>query len=240
VCSHYGDLKHDFLYRGDILRDVPFVSLDAGEIQVQSPDMPETPPLLRPQFTFERDHPDRGEKSLVCVANLERLPGIVVLRTCEANKPFNKHKVFGSVLVAPIRPFSEFGTDKNTGIPFHELVLKGFPHLDDPDAPPGDAWRFMVLAPCAVHGLPEGGMVCLREMQPVPIRHLLQCTKIARLAISTVGVLDYRVGMFLQQTEQDNASDDAAEGPDSPIVAKFKRGKEKEAARLAQAATKAQ
>jgi hypothetical protein len=195
--------------------------------------MPDTPPLLRPTFVFERDHPKRTQEAMPCVATLERLPGVVVLRTCEANKPFNKYKVFGSVMVAPVRPFSDFSVDEHTKRPFHELVLEGFPNLENPDEPPGDAWRFMVLMPCAEHGLPDGGIVCFREMQPVPIRHLLGCEKITRLAIPTVAVLDYRVGMFFQQTEKDNEGDAAPEGPDSPIVAKYKRGKAKEAARLA-------
>jgi len=240
VCEHYSPLKHDFLYRGDVLRDVPFVSLDAGEIQVLAPEMPDTPPLLRPVFAFERDHPRRGQEAMTCVALLERLPGVVVYRTCEANKPMKKYKMFGSVMVAPIRPFAQFSVDEHTGRPFHELILEGFPNLEIPEEPPGDAWRFMVLMPCAEHGLPEGGIVCFREMQPVPIRHLLGCEKITRLAISTVGVLDYRIGMFFQQTEKDNEGDSAPEGPDSPIVAKYKRGKEKEAARTAATATAAQ
>ena len=153
-----------------------------------------------------------------------------MLRTCEANKRSKKHRVFGSILVAPIRPFDAFGMDKNTGRPYHELIIEGFPDLEDPAKPPGQCLRFMALNPCEEH-LTAGGIICFREMQPIPIRHLLSLEKITRLSIPTVGALDYRLAMYLQQEDEDNEKDAAEVGPESEIVAAYRRGKEKEAAR---------
>lgn len=169
---------------------------------------------------------------MVCVARLERLPGVVITRTCEGNKRIKPPRVPGSVLIAPIRPFSAFPTDARTGRPFHELVLAGFPPEHE-DEEPGQCYRFMVLNPCATHGLAEGGMICFREMQPVPIRHALSCEKITRLSIRSVGVLDQRLALHLQQSNEDNVKDDAPVEADSPIVTAFKRRKAKDADRLA-------
>jgi hypothetical protein len=221
VCEHYADIKRDYLYRGDVLRAVPFVSLDANPISVRAAEDPKLPTFQQAPFADESE--TAGIKyPVLCVATLERLDGVVLTRTCEANKRPKQSKVFGSVMVAPIRPFNDFAIDKHTGRPFHELVLEGFP-ADSPDEPPGQCLRFMFLQPCADHGLPNGGLVCFREAQPVPIRHLLNCERVTRLAIPTVGALDYRFSVYMQQTEDDNSQDSAPEGPESPIVAGHKK-----------------
>lgn len=229
MCSHYSAVKADYLYRGDVLDAVPFVSLDAGEIRVAAPPSNE-PSYLHPEFVSEMDHPQAGRADLACVATLSRLPGVVILRTCEANKRPKQSKVFGSVLVAPIRPFTDFSVDTHTGKQFHELVLDGFPP-DNPSEPAGECYRFMVLPDCIEHQMPNGGMVCFREMQPVPIRHLLNCRKITRLAIPTVGAMDFRLAMYLQQDHDDNAKDAAPIEADSEIVAAHRKRREKQAER---------
>lgn len=236
MCEYYSALKQDYLYRGDVLNAVPFISLDAGEIKIEAPP-PEggRPSYTTPAFVYESERaPVEGPVS--CVAQLERLPGVVLLRTCEANKRNSKLKVPPVILVAPIRPFSAFAPDTVTGRPFHELVLDGFPS-EDPDGENGQCYRFMVLPPCEVHGLPDGGMVCFREAQPVPLRHLLACSKIARLSLKTVNILDFRFGFYMQQQDEDNAADDAPEGDDSPIVAAYKKRVEKRAQRAGTATT---
>ncbi len=219
VCEHYAELKNDYLYRGDVLKSVPFVSLDANEIFIESPEDAKQPSFQRAPFVAEKSVSDL-EYPVTCAAGLERLPGVVMLRTCEANKRNSGFKVYGSILVAPIRPFSAFPVDQTTGKPFHELVLNGFP---SESAEPGECYRFMVLPPCSDHCMPEGGMVCFREMQPVPTRHLLGLEKITRLAIPTVGVLDYRFGLYMQQQTEDDAKDNAPLEDDSPIVAAYKK-----------------
>jgi len=126
------------------------------------------------------------------------------------------------ISVAPVRPFTSFPVDKITNRPFHELVLEGFP-AENQTGESGQCYRFMVLPPCEAHGLPDGGMICFREAQPVPIRHLLGCERIARLAIKTVNIMDFRYGLYMQQQDEDNAADEADEGSDSPIVSAYKK-----------------
>ena len=214
-----------------MLSAVPFVSIDPGPIHVAAPDDPKSPSFLRPEFVQEEAIRGDGRPA-VCVARLERLPGGVISRTCEGNKRFKPPRVPGSIHIAPIRPFSAFPPDDRTGRPFHELVLEGFPPEHE-DEEPGQCYRFMVLNQCADHGLPEGGIVCFREMQPVPIRHALLSEKIARLSILSVGVLDQRLASHFQQSENDNAQDAAAAGADSDIVMRFKRKQSKDAERVA-------
>lgn len=219
MCEHYAATKGDYLYRGDVLKSVPFVSLDAGDIFIESPDDTEQPSFQRAPFVAESSFAD-VQYPVTCAAKLERLSGVVMLRTCEGNKRHSGYKIYPSILVAPIRPFDAFPIDKITGRPFHELVLEGFPS----DAgEPGECYRFMVLPQCGEHGMPQGGMVCFREMQPVPIRHLLGLEKTTRLAIPTVGVLDYRFGLYMQQSAEDDAKDAAPLEEASPIVAAYNK-----------------
>ncbi|MGI8961821.1 MAG: hypothetical protein ACR2IV_19095 [Bryobacteraceae bacterium] len=220
MCEHYAEIKSDYLYRGDVLKAVPFVSLDANEVYVESPEEVNQPSFQRASFIAEKsvvkiDYP------VTCAAKLERLPGVVMLRTCEGNKRHSGLKIPPVILMAPIRPFTAFPIDKTTNKPFHELVLTGFPQ--DSEEEPGECYRFMVLMSCEEHGLPDGGLVCFREAQPVPIRHLLGLEKITRLAIPTVGVLDFRLSMYMQQQDDDNDKDAAPVEADSPIVAAFKK-----------------
>jgi hypothetical protein len=235
VCSHYAEIKRDYLYRGDVLDAVPFVSLDARDIRVEAPPSKDIPSYYRADFIPERDHPQAGKAELACVAKLERLPGVVILRTCEANKRPKQRKVFGSVLVAPIRPFDSFALDQHTQRPFHELVLEGFP-ADDPSEPPGECYRFMLLPLCQQHGLPKGGMICFREMQPVPISHLLSCKRVTRLGLEMVGALDQRIAMYLQQSDDDNEKDAAPLEADSEIVAAHKKRQEMQVQRASESA----
>jgi hypothetical protein len=220
VCEHYAAPKGDYLYRGDVLDAVPFVSLDAEPISIETPEDAQ-PSFRRPEFVLEGTVEERLEYPVSCVASLERLPGVVMLRTCEANKRHSGKKVFASILIAPVRPFGSFPVDQITGRPFHELVLSGFP--SDRSDEVGECFRFMVLPECGDHGMLGGGMVCFREMQPVPIMHLLDRRKITRLAIPTVGILDYRFAMYMQQSEDDDAKDSEPEGADSPIIAANKK-----------------
>lgn len=236
MCDYYKEVKFDYLYRGDILESVPFISLDLGEIFVEPPA--DAKKARYQQSPFQPEGETRLSYPVACVASLERLPGVVLLRTCEANKRPKKLKVFGSVLVAPVRPFSAFPVDTHRGKPFHELVLEGFPP-DNPDEEPGECYRFMALAPCAVHGMADGGMVCFREAQPVPIRHLLACKKIVRLSIEPVNVMDYRYSMYMQQGDVDNAMDDAVPESDSPVVAAYKKRLMKQEERQAAATAEA-
>jgi len=231
VCEHYTTLKRDYLYRGDVLTAVPFISHDAGEIRVEAPPPPKgQPAYTQPAFIPESESTKR-QGAIACVAQLERLHGVVLLRTCEANKRTHRLKVPPAVLVAPIRPFDDFGIDKTTNRPFHELILEGFP-ANDPTEEPGQCYRFMVLPPCAEHGIPDGGIVCFREAQPVPIRHLLACEKLTRLSIESVNVLDFRYGTYMQQQAEDNVADSAPEGEDSTVVAAFKKRLVKQAERV--------
>lgn len=230
VCDHYADLKRDYLYRGDVLKAVPFVSLDAEPISVETPEDAQ-PSFRKPAFVLE-EKASNLKYPVACVASLERLPGVVMLRTCEANKRHSGKKIFASILVAPVRRFSEFPNDQVTGRPFHELVLSGFP--TDKEGENAECFRFMVLPPCSGHGMPDGGMVCLREMQPVPIMHLLGLEKIARLSIPSVGVLDYRFAMFMQQSEDDDEKDAAAPEADSPIIVAYKKNLAKREERRAE------
>jgi hypothetical protein len=219
VCEHYATLKYDYLYRGDVLNAVPFVSLDAEPISVETPEDAQ-PSFRKPAFVLESTASDL-KYPVACVASLERLPGVVMLRTCEANKKHSGKKIFASILVAPVRRFTEFPVDQSTGRPFHDLVLSGFPTEKEGEL--GECFRFMVLPPCPQHSIPDGGVVCFREAQPIPIMHLLGLEKIARLSIPTVGVLDYRFAMFMQQSENDDEKDAAPPEADSPIVAAYKK-----------------
>lgn len=228
MCKYYAELKSDYLYRGDVLNAVPFVSLDAGGLLLQAPYGDQ--PLISAPFEEEQS-PHQCSAPRGCVAIVERLPAVVITRTCEANKRWDKKKrrIYPGVMVAPVRPFAEFPVDASTGRPFHELVLEGFPR--DGDEEQGQCYRFMVLPPCNSHGLPDGGMVCFREMQPVHLRHLLLAEKITRLSQISVGVLSERLHAYLEQTEEDYAADGAPEGPPSPIVASFNKKLQREAER---------
>jgi hypothetical protein len=220
VCNRYAETKGDFLYRGDVLKAVPFVLLDVGDVYVQRPDDPKAPSFIQPNFEVEQAV-NEDKAGVACVASLSRMTGVVITRTCEANKPYSK-RVPPFIQVAPVRPLDYFGIDKHTGRPFYELVLQGFPGAH-PDEEPGQCFRYMVLEPCPDHGLPNGGLVCLREMQAVPLGKLLGAEKITRLSIDTVRVLDQRLAMYYGQTERDNDGDAAPVGEDSPVVRSHKR-----------------
>lgn len=101
MCEHYADVKSDYLYRGDVLKAVPFVSLDAGPISVKTPEDPKLPTFQQAPFADEAGV-DTVKYPVLCVGTLERLNGVVLTRTCEANKRPKQSKVFGSVMVAPI------------------------------------------------------------------------------------------------------------------------------------------
>jgi hypothetical protein len=234
VCKRYERSKHDFLYRGDVLKAVPFVSLDVGEIYVQRTEDARSPSFIQAPFEPE-SQPAEDQDGIACVASLTRMTGVVITRTCEANKPYSK-RVSPYVQVAPVRPLDYFGNDKHTGRPFYELVLNGFPN-EHPNEEPGQCFRYMVLEPCPDHGLPAGGIICLREMQPVPLGKLLGSQKITRLSIDVVRVLDQRLAMYLGQTEEDNAGDAAPPGEDSAVVRSYKRRLEEQKARAAQTAS---
>jgi hypothetical protein len=232
VCNRYEEPKHDYLYRGDVLKAVPFVSLDKGDISIARPEDPKTRSFLQPDFEVEQNV-NADKDSIACVASLTRMMGVVITRTCEGNKPYSK-RVPPYIHVAPVRPLNYFGEDKHTGSPFYELLLKGFPG-EHPDEEPGQCFRYMVLEPCIAHGLPDGGIISLREMQPVPLGKCLGATKIARLSIDTVRVLDQRLANYLGQTEIDNANDAAPSGEDSPVVRSHKRRIEEQQRRATEA-----
>ncbi|MGA8473557.1 MAG: hypothetical protein WB681_00685 [Candidatus Cybelea sp.] len=187
---------------------------------MQRPDDPKAPSFIQPAFEPEQNVTENKDHT-ACVANLSRMPGVVITRTCEANKPYSK-RVPPFIHVAPLRPLNHFGTDRHTGRPFYELVLRGFPGAH-PDEEPGQCYRYMALEPCPDHGLPDGGIVCFREIQAVPLGKLLGADKITRLSIETVRVLDQRLAMYFGQTEADNEGDAAPLGDDSPVVRSHKR-----------------
>lgn len=92
----------------------------------------------------------------------------------------------------------------------------------------------MVLAPCDGHGLPDGGMVCFREVQPVPVRHPLDLENVTRLGITAVNLLHYRFASYMQQQADDNEKGEALLEADSPIVAAYKKRIEKQCERESQ------
>lgn len=230
MCNRYAQVKHDYLYRGDVLRAVPFTRLDPGPLSIRNPFFlkQQKESDLRNSYaepSFVDEQTPISEPTL-CVARIERLDGLVITRTCEANKRTNARVIPPIVMVAPIRPFDYFPPDEKSKKPFYELVLNGFPSESGQEV--GDCFRYMVLEPCAAHGLPDGGIVCFREMQPIPTDHLLAARKITRLSIDSVRVLDQRLWNYLGQREPDNVGDSAAEGSDSPLVAAYKARKAKE------------
>jgi hypothetical protein len=100
VCEFYENAKFDYIYRGDIFEDVPFISLDGEPVVIQNDD-----PNRRGRdflHTWETKNFREG-KEYYALTVVSFGPGVVLSRTCETAKVGGKRKVFPASLVAPIR-----------------------------------------------------------------------------------------------------------------------------------------
>ena len=216
MCKYYGDLKRDFIYRGDIFASVPFLAVD--------------PPIYleaiaknyaRPDWLPEHLHKKRSSSDGVnCVAVRTRRPGIVISRTCEANRVGNKIRVAPFIHAAPIRPFADYDDD------FVRGVIGGFRTPVDGEEP-GVCKRFVALPKCADHGMQDGGMVCLRELQPVHRDFFADQGSIARLSDAGVRYLVERIHVYFAHSDEDAAGDTADEGEPSDVVLPWRELAEK-------------
>lgn len=211
MCNSYTDLKYDYIYRGDIFEDVPFISLDGKAIPIGS-----DPPELLDPWTLDAPPPPKTSRrqTQAFVGSLERLRGVVLHRTCEANRFGGIRKIYPCIHVAPVRPIAHFNMKPDDERAYMEKVLYGT--TDEATGKTTHTWRFMLLPACGHHSMPTPSLVCLREMQPVHAFYLLKCAKVARLSRESVGALVHRTKMFLEQTERDDEEDAGAEWSGEP------------------------
>ena len=227
MCDHYADLKRDFIYRGDILREVPFVSLDGKTIRVPSSSTDFTQPWIP---LWKRKKSGLGAFT-PCIADLQLRTAVVLTRTCEAAKFSGVKRVYPAIFLAPIRELSDFASDGETGEEFAEKIAKGFPTEKAGDAPT-DCYRFSVVSGCVDHGM-QPGLICFREMQPVHLKYLVEATRIARLSERSVQALMTRFLQFMVQRESDDAADREPEGETASTVLHYlqERARERDQAK---------
>jgi hypothetical protein len=210
VCEFYTTVKNDYIYRGDVIESVPFVRVDPP-LYLKADHQDTT----RPAYIREGKHA-RGSSGdgIVCQASSQRMMGVVIDRTCEANRPGKKPRVPPFVRVAPIRRLNEFPPE------FVEGLAHGFP-ADDPDEPPGQCYRFMLLPPCADHAMPDGGVICFREATPIHVGFIVGAKRATRLSQDAVHAMVERMLIYDAQSKEDDIGDAAVESEPSKIVKKW-------------------
>ena len=83
MCDKYAHVKKDFLYRGDVLEDVPFVSLDGKPPLVEHHDARKTHVFIR---AWQRRPKLKRDQDVACKAVYQSRRGVVMTRTCEIDK----------------------------------------------------------------------------------------------------------------------------------------------------------
>ncbi len=201
VCNHYLATKGDYLYRGDVVEDIPFLAFDGGPIPLQNDDPNRKGRDFIPSYEVKNF---RSYKQYNAIANVEFRRGIILSRTCETAKTGGQRKVFPAAHAAPIRPLSDFKTpDDPIGIDYATRILNG--SIGD-DGQREEGYRFAYMHPCEQHGL-EAGLICFREMQPINGLYLARAEKKVRLATTDVHTVVERLQRCFDQTAEDDEKD---------------------------------
>ncbi len=215
MCEHFVSTKGDFIYRGDIIEDVPFVSLDGKTIYVNNNHPDAKNPFVP---LWKRQKASVG--ALSCLADLQLRRAVVMTRTCESDKFSGVKRVYPAIYLAPIRPLSDFDREGESGAQFAKKISKGFPP-DDETGDVTECYRFAFLPECSEHEV-QAGLICFREMQPVHLKYLVDNRKSAHLSRSLVHAVSQRFAQYMMQRETDDASDAEPEGEISRTIATYR------------------
>jgi hypothetical protein len=203
VCDRYVSPKGDYVYRGDVLEDVPFLSLNGDEIWLRLQG------AYSPNAFIEeskRRKPLRRDEDCACYASVRRSVGVVITRTCEGAKAGSTLRTSPRLWVAPIRP-AEYYVQDGDPIEFAQGVERGFINEDGIKS---RCYRFYSVPKCESHRVP-GGILSFREMQPIHAAYLIAAKKLARFSLDHTRVLMSMFDDFNRQDAEDDKADEAPE-----------------------------